>query len=336
MAATRRTTTTRVEVPLSNGNKTNTSSTTNTANLAPSTSPLPTALEGIILALYPLTLLLGSAYGALDPSTRASIYLTDAQSYDPAHAPSYFAKKSNVFNVYFVKIGWLWATAAFLALVFTHQRAYGSPANITHRRRLQALARYAAITTLWVFVTQWCFGPALIDRSFRWTGGQCALAAAAVGSEDGEAAGNPALRAAARAKFEDDPVREVFTHAACKAIGGTWRGGHDISGHVFLLILCSGMLWLEVLPWSSWREEAAVGKAEGAAAKEKASVGIGGKFALGVAALSWWMLFMTAAYFHTWFEKVTGLLVAFSALYVVYFLPRGVPVLRSVLGRPGV
>ena len=25
---------------------------------------------------------------------------------------------------------------------------------------------------------------------------------------------------------------------------------------------------------------------------------------IAVVALSWWMLFMTAAYFHTWFEKV--------------------------------
>jgi len=62
----------------------------------------------------------------------------------------------------------------------------------------------------------------------------------------------------------------------------------------------------------------------------------GVKFALAVAALMWWMLLMTAAYFHTWFEKFTGLLVAFSGLWVVYFLPRGVPAVRAVLGMPGV
>lgn len=62
----------------------------------------------------------------------------------------------------------------------------------------------------------------------------------------------------------------------------------------------------------------------------------GVKFSLGVAALMWWMLLMTAAYFHTWFEKFTGLLVAFSALGAVYFLPRGIPGLRAVIGMPGV
>jgi hypothetical protein len=48
------------------------------------------------------------------------------------------------------------------------------------------------------------------------------------------------------------------------------------------------------------------------------------------------MLLMTAAFFHTWVEKFTGLMVAFAGLWVVYFLPRGVPAVRAVLGMPGV
>jgi hypothetical protein len=150
-------------------------------------------------------------------------------------------------------------------------------------------------------------------------------------------------------------VREVFTHAACKAIGGTWSGGHDISGHVFILILGSAMLWLEILPAvlraSGLREERRIMMHDGAiksAAVETADadgnmpvpeakdLGFGVKVALGVAAMSWWMLLMTAAYFHTWFEKFTGLLVAFAAIYAVYFAPRAIPALRQVMGLPGV
>lgn len=71
-----------------------------------------------------------------------------------------------------------------------------------------------------------------------------------------------------------------------------------------------------------------------AAAAEKTSIGV--KVSLMVAGLMGWMLLMTAAYFHTWFEKFTGLCVAFGAIYFVYFLPRGVPVLRHILGMPGV
>lgn len=65
-------------------------------------------------------------------------------------------------------------------------------------------------------------------------------------------------------------------------------------------------------------------------------LGLGVKVALGVAGMSWWMLLMTAAYFHTWFEKFTGLVVAFLAVYGVYFAPRGLPALRQLVGTPGV
>lgn len=334
------TTTTTVEVPLS-GDSTSQSISSSSLSSSPYSPLLPTLLEGGIIALYPFTLLLGSLYSALDPATQNATYIVDAQSYDPRTAPSYFAKKNNVFNKYFVKVGWLWATLAFLLLVFSHP-VHGpafSP-NLT-RRRLQALLRYASITTIWIFMTQWFFGPAIIDRSFRWTGGQCATML----SQSPEAMAE---------KAEMGDAREALTHAACKAIGGTWRGGHDISGHVFLLILTSAMLWLEFLPLLLKAQGAketrlithdgGVVRSAAVESDDKATSpngksrawGVGVQFAMGVAGLSWWMLFMTAAFFHTWFEKLSGLLVAFSAIYAVYFLPRAVPVLRKVVGMPGI
>ena len=186
--------------------------------------------------------------------------------------------------------------------------------------------------------TQWCFGPPLIDRGFRFTGGACEV---------------PATDS-----FATSPGRHV-THAACKLAGGQWKGGHDISGHVFLLILGSAMLWLEVLPVvlrvPDLREARKILMSDGAVktAAVESQVGpdvdkqdvpkgtevatsFGVKLALGVSGFSWWMLLMTAAYFHTWFEKFTGLLVAFVAIYVIYFLPRGVPAYRAIVGMPGV
>jgi len=150
--------------------------------------------------------------------------------------------------------------------------------------------------------------------------------------------------------------REVLTHAACRVIGGQWKGGHDISGHVFLLILGSALLWMEVLPVvfgaRGLREERKVliadGKTVTAAVEKKAVegsvvvekeaevfVGLVTKFVVGVVALSWWMLLMTAAFFHTWFEKLTGLVVALAGIWMVYFMPRGVPMVRAVVGMPG-
>ena len=116
-------------------------------------------------------------------------------------------------------------------------------------------------------------------------------------------------------------TREYFTSAACKIAGGKWKGGHDISGHVFLLVLGSAFLWMEILPvvmkHAGLREErliiqsnGKVGNAESelrerASEKTDTAQAHGGVSApLAVAGLSWWMLLMTAAYFHTWFEKV--------------------------------
>ena len=162
-------------------------------------------------------------------------------------------------------------------------------------------------------------------------------------------------------RAEMGETREVFTHAACKTIGGQWKGGHDISGHVFLLILGSAMLWLELLPavlrMEGLREARRINTTGGLVRSasietqpdrkdvrenlqnnvgEQKDLGIGIKVALLVAGLSWWMLLMTAAYFHTWFEKFTGFMVAFGTIYAVYFLPRAIPALRQVVGMPGV
>lgn len=285
-------------------------------------------------------MLLGSIFSILHPASRNAPYLSHSQSYAPDQAPSYFAKKSNVFNVYFVKIGWFWITLAFFFLIFTHPSLGPSLWPSLTRRRIQATVRYLCITSVWIAVTQWFFGPPIIDRSFKWTGGQCEVIY-----------GDSAYDKIKRAEMGD--AEEVLTHAACKMIGGQWKGGHDISGHVFLLILGSAMLWLELLPavlrMEGLREArrimttgGIVRSASFEAQKEDTDVGeskelgIGIKVALFVAGLSWWMLLMTAAYFHTWFEKFTGFAVAFGTIYTIYFLPRAVPPIRQVIGMPGV
>jgi len=157
-------------------------------------------------------------------------------------------------------------------------------------------------------VTQWFFGPAIIDRGFVLTGGKCDL-----------------VEAVQQGKTDTVMSKEevLITGLACKAVGGKWKGGHDISGHVFLLVLGSLFLLLEVLHVTlkfSHRDEGRVVTLSDGAVKSaevetdrvadsKAEVRgqwtLGAKFALGVAALSVYMLLMTAAYFHTWFEKVS-------------------------------
>ena len=273
---------------------------TATAATSPRSSPfLPTPLETLLLAVYPTILIFGTLFSALSPETRGAPYDVLKQSHVQAHAPSYFARKDNLFNVIFVKRGWLWITAAFLAFVATH------PTFRNRRSAAKAATRWALVTGWWVLVTQWCFGPPIIDRGFRFTGGRCEVAHEAVSSGT---AGQ----------------KELFTAAACRTAGGNWSGGHDISGHVFLLVLGSCFLVQEVL-WVVLRaggkiagrgDDRAIVMGDGAlkGARVEAEqvvepherhLGAGGKFALGVAGLSLWMLLMTATYFHTWFEKVS-------------------------------
>ncbi|KAI0910443.1 inositol phospholipid synthesis and fat-storage-inducing TM-domain-containing protein [Ustulina deusta] len=305
--------------------------TTTTTTPATRSSPfLPTPLETLLLAVYPSILIFGTLFSALSPETRGAPYDFARQAHVQALAPSYFARKDNLFNVLFVKRGWLWITVAFLAFVATHPTFRGG------RMAARAASRWALVTGWWILVTQWCFGPPLIDRGFRFTGGRCEVArdAVAAGTAD---------------------QKELFTAAACRAAGGNWNGGHDISGHVFLLVLGSCFLAQEVV-WVVLRAGAKIvgsgddraivmgdGALKGAgveadhtAEAHERHLGVGGKFALGVVGLSLWMLLMTAAYFHTWFEKFTGLLVASMAVYAVYILPRWIPALRGLVGLPGI
>lgn len=228
------------------------------------------------------------------------------QSHDPALAPSYFAKKSNLVNILFVKRGWFWVTVSYFLFLFTNTAIGVRGSDALLRKRIQGALRWGIVTLWWVFVTQWFFGPAIIDRGFLLTGGACEL-----------------KEIIDKGDTKADLAERLLTSIACKAQGGKWSGGHDISGHVFLLVLGSMFLFQEVLHVvlraSKGTEERVVllqnGEVKGAdseAGAERANTqnvitaspwDFGVKIALGVSALSIWMLLMTAAYFHTWFEK---------------------------------
>ncbi|KAL8303252.1 hypothetical protein RB597_005154 [Gaeumannomyces tritici] len=284
---------------------------------------LPTPIETAVLALYPALLVFGSVFALVSPQVRAAAYDAGAQSLRAADAPSYFARKDNLVNVLFVKRGWAWVSAAFAAFVLTHPHHTkntttgrgGGQHGGSSSRRLRAVLRY--------------------------TGGKCEEAEQKVRGADNYAA---------------SPV-DIFSAAACRTAGGRWRGGHDISGHVFLLVLGSFFLlqeagWVAVRAWEGAsggggrRDSRAVVMPDGAVKgvdveadgrrEDPSELGFGGRFVAGVVGLSMWMLLMTAIYFHTWFEKLTGLLVALIGLYGVYILPRSVPALRKVIGLPGI
>ncbi|ORX73584.1 hypothetical protein DL89DRAFT_219831 [Linderina pennispora] len=69
-------------------------------------------------------------------------------------------------------------------------------------------------------MTQWCFGAPLFDRVFLMTGGSCLIGPSSV------------------------PAASM---RACRSAGGSWSGGHDISGHCFLLLHSTLFLVEEVI-----------------------------------------------------------------------------------------
>lgn len=127
---------------------------------------------------------------------------------------------------------------------------------------------------------------------------------------------------AAEGKVDMDDTRKFVTGVACKAVGGKWNGGHDISGHVFLLVLGSMFLFEEVLhvvyrsarnkqERTVYMKDGAVKSAEVEDQRDAVGHGqwtLGSKIVVAVGGLSVYMLLMTAAYFHTWFEKVSAAL----------------------------
>ncbi|RKF83234.1 FIT family protein scs3 [Golovinomyces cichoracearum] len=291
---------------------------------------MPTSLEIFILSLYPATLIIGSLFSILDPAARNSIYNPATQSHLQNAAPSYFAMKNNIFNVLFVKKGWAWITFSYVFFLFSHPFTGPTESFSLTPKRLRGLLRFGVVTLWWIFVTQWFFGPPIIDRSFVFTGGQCERAESTLSHLEPRAA--------------------FLTAVACKAVGGQWRGGHDISGHVFLLVLGSMFIFEEVLHVALARrqDERQIIMKDGAikSAETESCTGLpsestgiwtlGSRIAVGVAMMSLYMLLMTAAYFHTWFEKLTGLTMAFIGIFAVYFLPRAAPRLRNVLAMPGI
>ncbi|KAL9114982.1 MAG: hypothetical protein Q9227_001225 [Pyrenula ochraceoflavens] len=295
----------------------------------------------LFLLAYLVILFLGSFYATIspsmnpNPSTSAMMPGLNADLATPKAPPiNYFANKRNVFNLYFVKIGWFWTTLAFVTLVLlSHNSSTKSQRSLRTAALSQAFLRYFLVTGLWIVTTQWFFGPAWIDRGFTFTGGRCDF----VTSE------------AARSRGIDN-VELILSESSCKNVGGIWKGGWDISGHFFMLILSSGFLLAELYlaavrsPHPSISPAAAVKIASQTSEDEKKAVG-GWESEAWARAKLWarystylvvildlWMLLMTSIFFHTWVEKLSGLLISVTALYSVYFLPRQLPAWQNVVG----
>lgn len=187
----------------------------------------------------------------------------------PTPAVSYFSKKSNFLNTFFAKQAWLWTSLAILAF---HLASLRSAAHLA-----RFLLRYAIATTSWLAFTQWFWGPPLMDRVFTLTGGRCLLDTSPASSLD------------------------TASSASCRRLSGSWRGGFDPSGHVFLMALAITYLFGE-----TYRNWPASSLPNWFRRPHHTIVSF-------VLALWTWTLFITCVYFHSPFEKAVGLVLGIAA-----------------------
>lgn len=231
---------------------------------------------------------------------------------DQSEVYNYYNDKNNLFNQYFVKKGWAWTTMViifFYAVVVLRRKNEPS-----QRVLITAIARYFAATLWWALFTQWCFGLPIMDRVFVYTGGKCVV-------PDGKHWAH--LFEEIDGMFHSQKVSSF----ACRSLRGSWEGGHDPLGHVFLLVHSSLYLFFEIKPywrgWSQFRRNIERLRGPNFPAKLVDTLNTTPQIAaVMLMALWWFMLLMTNMYFHLIAEKLVGLLFGYAAIGVVYILPR--------------
>ncbi|GLB37558.1 putative inositol phospholipid synthesis and fat-storage-inducing TM [Lyophyllum shimeji] len=213
-----------------------------------------------------------------------------------AHA-RYFADKANYLNIYFIKKAWGWTSLVFLLSWIT------SPPSI---RTAERVWKWVAHTAMWLIFTTWFFGPSLFERVILLSGGECLLTL-----PSGDLVVVPEEHCFTKSFLSPQSHPHLF--AAATAIAPTWTGtprlrrGHDISGHIFLLIM-STLFLVDQLRYSLHVERRPLLHTI-AMISNIALIGI-------------WLLatYTTSLYFHSPVEKVTGFLLGVSC-FVITLLP---------------
>ncbi|KAJ9097540.1 hypothetical protein QFC19_006714 [Naganishia cerealis] len=110
--------------------------------------------------------------------------------------------------------------------------------------------------------------------------------------------------------------------------------GFDLSGHVFLLVLSTGLILRHISPvLRRWAKKGKVGRGETWIGSTHTGVTILGT---ALAVLWLWMLWTTSAYFHTTYEKLAGYVAGVSGLIAVLVLSNTAStIIPDVLGPIG-
>jgi hypothetical protein len=239
--------------------------------------------RSVAFAVVTVVVLFGTVYSVmnetyLDTSNPLLTHLPH-----PLHKSHYFANKSNILNVYFIKKAWAWTSVAFLLSWFT------GPPNAKTKGRL---LKWVVETAVWIVFTGWFFGPAVFERVILASGGECVLSL-----PSGDTISVPQEYCFTKTTISPTSHPDLFS--AAFTLPSEWgamprlRRGHDMSGHIFLLTMSILFLADQLRPsfhaerWPTWHKWAVIAN---------------------ITLMAIWLFasYTTSVYFHSPFEKFTG------------------------------
>lgn len=235
----------------------------------------------------------------------------------------------NIFNQIFVKKAWAWTSLAFF-LLLSVKATTPPPNRPTLSSYAKPLIRYACATGYWLLFTAWFFGPSVTDRILMLTGAQCVPSSHLSASMNDQS--SSAMSATVPVLEHDhclsgsEARKTLKAQLAGSVLSGNapdystspayWQGGHDISGHTFMLVHASLFLLQEIAPFFSalWQPRQSQQGIKDSWRRGAVMV------VAGLMALWWAMLLATSVYFHTPIEKLSGFAVGVAEAFVVQYV----------------
>ncbi|GME68753.1 unnamed protein product [[Candida] boidinii] len=277
--------------------------------------------EILILISFPLILALGQIL----------YYSTPIEYFD-----NILNSKNNLLNILFVKNGWGFTILVYLIFIGSVYIKRNND-NRTQKLIYESLIRFSIVTLCWFFYTQWFFGLPIMDKIFHVTGGYCYVIP------------EKNIKPAHINKFKlmDFIIDELegfkkgsednyyFTNGissrACRSMKGRMYGGHDPSGHIFILSLSTCFLLFElgyfVTPKQFNRNLQEF--------KSNFSISLRNKeykkllllffyypvtLVISLTYLWYYMFLVTSIYFHSFWEQMFGLISSYISLFLAYFI----------------
>lgn len=177
------------------------------------------------------------------------------------------------------------------------------------------IRRYVLATLYWYYLTQrsW-FGmsyPSVSKFILMRTGAQCVPSAMSSGASSSS-------DTRAFEEFANNHAAADVGAACIGAKGEYWRGGHDVSGHTFMMVHATLFLYQLIAPtlplvFPSWYRRTS---SETLPATAPLSIRLTTYFVMALMAIWWWMLLMTSLFFHSPAEKMSGFMFAVAGWFI--------------------